>query len=86
MIRVEVSSDHGVDIFDLPVAPREGDYIRVPSADYGEDRSPERYQIEAAEGRHGEDRCERVRYCLWSLTADGEAVVTVDTDCVTAPA
>lgn len=85
MIRVEVSSDHGVDIFDLPVVPRERDYLRVPSSEYGAERSPERYAIEAAEGRHGDDRCERVRYVLWTLTGDAP-VVTVDTDCVTAPA
>lgn len=85
MIRVEISSDHGVDIFSLPAVPHEGDYLHVPSAQYGDDRSPERYAIEAAEGRHGDDRCERVRYVVWTLTGR-LPVVTVDTDCVTAPA
>lgn len=85
MIRVEVSSNHGVDIVDLPAIPREGDFLRVPSAEYSDDRTPETYAIEAAEGHHGSDRLERVRYVVWDLTEE-TPVVTVDVDCVGAPA
>lgn len=85
MIRVEISSDHGADVLELRAVPREGDYLRVPSAEYSDDRSPEAFEAEAAAGHHGDDRLERVRYVVWNLTEEAP-VVTVDTDCVTAPA
>lgn len=84
-MRVEVSSNHGIDIVELPAIPGEGDFLRVPSAEYSDDRSPENYAIEAALGHHGDDRLERVRYVVWDLTEE-TPVITVDTDCVTAPA
>jgi len=84
-IRCEISSDHGVDIFDLPSVPREGDFIRVASSQYTEGRTPEQGEQEARDGRHSHDMVERVRYVLWDLSEDA-LVVTIDTDCVVAPA
>jgi hypothetical protein len=83
-MRVEISSDHGIEVHDLPAVPMVGDYLRVSLSDYSPDDAPMEQRVqEARDGCHGDERVERVRYVIWHF--EPTLVVTVDTDCVAAP-